>query len=172
MGQDPVWDAPLILDESEKQVQDFMAKLEEFTNQCAKDEQWDSRQTKYGPLGIPKKKNLDGEKVPMEGKILLKAKRKVERQTRTGERMKASPPVIYDVNAEVVSIPITVGSGSIARLEVAFIGYVTPTMAGVTCRLEAVQIKELKERFYRPTFDALEIPEALDKPVAVADYDF
>lgn len=145
-NKDGVYSVELELDPSEKETKSFMDLLKK----CADDgyqAECESRNKKsLKRSGLPIKETEDG-KVRVKFKLNAKAGNE--------EKSWAQKPVIFDATGTAMATPPNVGSGSKVKVAFEVIPFFTAMVgAGISLRMKAVQILELREYTPGDSFDA------------------
>ena len=106
------------------------------------------------PIQPSMKKDDSGEKVPVDGELLVKFKRNAHRTLKTGEMTPNTPPHIYDATGRLVD-PKTIGrvaGGSTGRVVYETYVYNMAAAKGVSLQLMGFQISTLQKE------DAMDLP--------------
>jgi hypothetical protein len=144
--KDGVYSVDLELDSSSKEVSGFLASLKKAADEAyaAECEKRGNKKLKRADLPI---KSGEGDMV----RIKFKLKAKAGNEEKSWEQK----PVLFDSKGTAMQVPPNVGSGSKIKVAFEVVPYFTAMVgAGVSLRLKAVQILDLKEYTPGDRFDA------------------
>jgi len=144
--KDGVYSVDLELDPMDKAASSFIDSLKKASDEAYRDECEKKGGKKLKRCDLPIKETEDG-----KVRIKFKLKAKAGNEEKSWEQK----PVIFDSAGTAMQTPPNVGSGS--RIKVAFevVPFFTAMVgAGISLRMKAVQILELKEYTPGDNFDA------------------
>lgn len=139
------WSAGLRL--PEKESQEIALNIEKaLADKRAKDPRFPATNDKLSiGMKVARDKQEDGTFVDCPGELVFTFQRKFEITSKAGEKMRNSPPRLYDATGSMVEGLQEVGWGSMGKVIYDVYPWATPTMAGVQLQLIGFQIAELAE---------------------------
>jgi hypothetical protein len=143
---DGVYSIDLDLDPKDKEVTTFLASLKKASDVAYEQICKDRGGKKLKRASFPTKETEDG---------MIRIKFKLKAKAGNADKSWSQKPMLFDASGKAIAEALNVGSGTKCKVSFEVIPYFTAMVgAGVSLRLKAVQILELKEYTPGDNFDA------------------
>jgi len=145
-NKDGVYSVDLQLDPSDKDTTTFITSLKKASDDAYKAECENRGGKKLKRSELPIKETDEG---------MIRIKFKLNAKAGNEEKSWAQKPMLFDAQGNAMATPPNIGSGSTIRVSFEIVPYFTAMVgAGVSLRMKAVQIIDLREYTPGDNFDA------------------